>query len=146
MTPETCERLYNLIASGVSVEAASFLCGLNDQTVFSWVRRGRVSTEPAYVDFYNGYMKAKAACQAKAIQQITRAGDKDWRAAAWKLERLFPELFSERVTITIEEREKLGDELLERLHAKLDEPTYQRVLSALLDESSESESAAESTH
>lgn len=56
---------------------------------------------------------------------IEREESGDWRALAWRLERMNPDKFAARVRLEVERE---IDELLSTLEAELDQPTYVRVL------------------
>jgi hypothetical protein len=72
--------------TSVAVEAAS----VARSTFYAWMRRGRTGEEP-YASFRNAVRAAEAVAEASAIQVIRGAAQKQWQAAAWFLERKFPD-------------------------------------------------------
>ena len=80
----TRRTLRNWLAAGEEAEAAAELRQLNDR-------------EQAYLDLREAAEEARARAQVRALASIQRAGlDGSWQAAAWFLERVFPEEFSAR--------------------------------------------------
>lgn len=77
--------------------------GVSEVTWHNWKRAGKaiqqrtiddISYKPTereqlYLDFYNSLSKAYATAEIKAIEQIKDASKKDWKAAAWFLERRY---------------------------------------------------------
>lgn len=53
-------------------------------------KRG-ASQEWQFLDFREAIKKAEAVAEAKRIQMITEASETNWQAAAWYLERRYPD-------------------------------------------------------
>ena len=97
-TAQTCDRILALRRLLVPLDKCAWAAGIVPQTLATWLRIGQgdpVGSE--YRQFYEAM--GAAAAQGVAEQQlvINRAGLKDWKAAAWLLERLFPEDFAASV-------------------------------------------------
>ena len=71
---------------------------MSENTVNEWVRRGTGEDDrPAssrYVSFAQEVAKMQAAAGLKAVAVVRGAMDKSWQAAAWFLERRFPDEFA----------------------------------------------------
>jgi len=87
------EKVAVLLKVGVSVSAACELAGV-DYEEFRKVleRRG---------DLRSMVERAKAEAELMAVKAILEAAKKDWRAAAWFLERRFPEYWSKRERLDV---------------------------------------------
>lgn len=65
----------------------------------NWLRRGRENRASGienggFVQFFQQIQKARAEAIAKNLKTVQTAGERSWQAAAWWLERMYPELFS----------------------------------------------------
>ena len=134
LTPELTEKFCVLVRQGVTQECAAWSCGVDDATIWKWKRRGQIEESGKYRDFWQAYQKAEGDCEVLALSVINKAAkDGDWRAMAWRLERLRPDKYGQKINITYEERQKLAVDLIVRLRARLDEDTFGRVEAALVD-------------
>lgn len=114
LTKETQARICDLIESGNTVAVAAQAAGITEQTFYNWKRRGEAAeerqrvgekltaTERSYLSFFEAIKRAEAVSHAAAVAQIRKAGDKQWQALAWWLERKFPEQWGRRDTTKIE--------------------------------------------
>src|SRR3990167_9201789 len=60
------------------------------------MKKGKNSDEGKYYDFYQAAMEAEASAHVQAVDVIKSAMTKSWQAAAWWLERKFPEFWSRK--------------------------------------------------
>ena len=92
-----------LIRDGNYVETAAAIAGIAKNTFYDWVRQGaRLADrldkgeklwqkEMRLVDFSYAVKKATAESEASDLAKINKAAsDGAWQAAAWRLERRFP--------------------------------------------------------
>jgi len=104
---ERVEEFLQLIQDGVDFNIAVDSARLSRSTVFDWLKKGRdiqsrdedlsklSSKDIAYLDFLEGFMRARAAPEVKAVETISKSVENgSWRAAAWVLEHRFPERWS----------------------------------------------------
>jgi transposase len=96
LTPELTERLAQLLRAGVSVELATSIAGIGERTFYTWLERGdparRAKRDARYREFREVIERARAEHESILITHLNRAAAKgSWRAAAWLLERSFPE-------------------------------------------------------
>lgn len=104
LTPEVEERLVYAISVGGSYKAACQYAGISYQTFLNWrkrVREGAVrqdgercrETEEGnerFVELFDHINKAEGDAAIVWLVRIEKAAKRDWKAAAWKLERRFP--------------------------------------------------------
>ncbi len=76
-------RISRFVRQGLTREAAASLSGIAVSTLYDWQRK--------FPEFYDAVKKAEAQLQASLVQHIEKASRKNWTAAAWLLERRFPE-------------------------------------------------------
>jgi transposase-like protein len=101
LTPAVREKIVQAVAACSSYRAAALYAGVADSTLRSWLARGRaeqgatkrVRGEAPYVELVASLERAAAIAEVRAAGQIAKAGETDWRAMAWFLERRDPETF-----------------------------------------------------
>ena len=71
------------VGYGCSLEQAAQAEGIAPDTLRRWLRR--------YPAFAAEVDQARAQCVVKLLRHVNRAAEKDWKAAAWFLERLHSE-------------------------------------------------------
>lgn len=89
-TPEMRGKICKLVNAGAPLPYACEAAGMSWNTVKVWLRRGRAGEEP-YATFVQEWKAAKAAWVAGSVLRVTKAGERNWKAAAWLLERRVPE-------------------------------------------------------
>lgn len=117
LTEERGRRIVNLIAAGNYVETAAAACGVSKVTLYDWLKRGARAKAGKFRDFSDAVAEATARAEARDLLAIDRAAaghdvvkttrkvgsdktveetttttrESDWRAAAWRLERKYPD-------------------------------------------------------
>lgn len=86
LTPEIQNQICGYVNAGVPIPTACGACGISWNTVATWLRKGRDGEKP-YDQFVAAIEKAKHRWEAAAALRVTKASDRDWKAAAWMLER-----------------------------------------------------------
>ena len=95
LTPEVQKTICEAIEDGCYVETAVSLAGISRPTFYVWLKKG-AGGDPKYSDFVDTIKKAMAKSEHDAIQIINKAAEKNWTAAAWKLERRYPHKYGLR--------------------------------------------------
>jgi hypothetical protein len=101
LTPVLQDKIIACLRAGFLRTATAEACGVGYATLKEWVARGegtdpdRPST-PLYATFAALVRAAEADAQNDAIKVIIEAAKDDWRAAAWYLERRWPEQFGQK--------------------------------------------------
>jgi transposase len=102
LTPEVQDKIVAALRAGNYQETAAMYAGVEARTFYRWMERGEsdgTEDEP-YRQFRQAVEKAKADAEVRDIALIDKAAhDGSWQAAAWKLERKFPNRWG-RVTRT----------------------------------------------
>lgn len=84
------KRICALVNGGAPLTTACVASGVSWNTAKVWMSKGRKGLEP-YAEFVSAVKQAKAAWACAATMRITKAGQEDWRASAWLLERRMKE-------------------------------------------------------
>jgi len=87
-TPERLEKILAAVRQGVTLTTAAKLAGMHVGTLGEWRR-----SDPA-VDAE--VKKAVAESELALVQTVQTAAQKQWQAAAWLLERRWPERWARR--------------------------------------------------
>ena len=98
MTPEIQEAIAGYVNAGVPFTQAAPASGVSYNTAKEWLAKGKAG-DPNYVDFYKAIETARARWVAGAVLRISKAATKEWKAAAWLLERRYPEMFGQRTKL-----------------------------------------------
>jgi transposase len=100
ITDELTARICSAIVVGATLDAAAAANGVPHRTFFDWLARGRAEGAiPVYRDFADQIEQALGRMQLQKLGLIDKATTKEWTAAAWILERRFPDQFGRRTRI-----------------------------------------------
>jgi hypothetical protein len=109
------ERVVQFVRTGQYVETACAAVGLGKPTYYKWMRIGasamsRMDEDEGFrpsegerkcVRFINAVEKAMAESEITDLNRINLASQVSWQAAAWRLERRFPQRYAQRHEIKI---------------------------------------------
>lgn len=96
LTPEVGNAILRSIRLGNYVEIAARLNEVHPTTVFGWMRRGAKEKKGVYAEFFIALKKAQAQAEERLLLKIEAAAKKDWKAAAWRLEKMRPSVYKDR--------------------------------------------------
>jgi hypothetical protein len=97
LTPETVERLTQAISLGASYELACRYAGVDYSSFRTWMRKGEQATSGPFFEFSQAFKRAEGAGAVRWLTTIERAAEEGaWQAAAWKLERRYPQQYARR--------------------------------------------------
>ena len=117
LTPEVKEKICGYVRQGLSFEAAARLAGISESTFYRWRHWGENARSGIFREFWEELKKAEVEAEAALVNYIrTEAQSGTWQAAAWILERRYPERWGKRERV--EHEHGVGDALaqvLERL-------------------------------
>lgn len=102
LTPERHARIIELIRTGAFADTAAAAAGVHRATYYEWMARGRdcerdddgeavTEADRAFADFHDAVKEAEAVGETLAIGRIQNHSKDTWQAAAWYLERKYPE-------------------------------------------------------
>ena len=102
LTPEVQEAIVTAVLAGSYLETAAAAAGINRDTLYHWLRTGARSNGGIQRAFSDAVKKALAESEIRLGAFVRRAAPVEWQAAAWMLERKFPDRYGRREKITIE--------------------------------------------
>lgn|SRR5215831_1622446 len=92
---ETTDKLLSLLRAGSYVDVACDAAGVARRTFYDWWQRGDPSgTDPAFAElreFRARVEQAKADAESRLVAVVASAARENWQAAAWQLERRYPD-------------------------------------------------------
>ena len=98
LNEETIERLVKAIKVGATYDLACKYAGTSYSSFERWMRRGETATSGIERKLYEAIELAEGAAATAWLAKIEQAAsDGQWQAAAWKLERRYPEMYGRRV-------------------------------------------------
>ena len=108
LTPRVQKTVCAGIAVGLTFKLASERAGITDRSRIGWEKRGREEMErianggrarkeeEPFLSFFQSVTRARAKSAYVLTAVIRAAAPTEWRAAAWLLERRFPEDYGYR--------------------------------------------------
>ena len=126
---DTHNKIISAIRAGNYIETAAAYAGINKSTLYDWLKRGerekqRVAQNPRYkirkseipyVEFSNAVEKALAEAEVRDVAIIAKAAEEQWQAAAWRLERKFPDRWG-RKNLNIEHSGEIGIKIVDDIN------------------------------
>jgi len=79
------------LRAGATRSLAAQYAGWHPSQTHRYLEKAKRVRKGRFHEFRTAYDEAIAACQMRFVATISTAATKDWRAAAWFLERLNPE-------------------------------------------------------
>lgn len=106
LTPELQACIVANIENGNYIAVAAQSAGINKSTHSRWMSKGRNDIDRGEDTIYSQYFEAVTTARAKAEVQnvfvIKSATHDTWQAAAWWLERTFPDRWGRRDRMSLE--------------------------------------------
>lgn len=113
ISPEIIETICQSIRAGNYLEPSAALAGVSTRVCYNWIKRGRAEIdriskskrakvrerERLYVDFVRAIKESDAMAEARDVATISLAAEKQWQAAAWRLERKHNDRWGRRNTV-----------------------------------------------
>lgn len=131
LTDEIADELVALIRIGMSKHKAAACVGVERRKFQDWIARGAKQESGPLREFSDRIKAAEAQAEARDLKVIDDAATQrgDWRASAWRRERLQPDRYAQRLEIRYKERALR--EILEHLRNTLDPERYEEIYASL---------------
>ncbi len=107
LTPALQAQICDSVRAGNWLETAAHAVAVTPESISHWKLRGHQDLSDGrgnsiYARFVQALTRAEADAEAASVARIRKAGQKDWRAEAWYLERRYPERWVARQNFTLE--------------------------------------------
>jgi hypothetical protein len=115
-TPEAVTRILAGVESGLARSRAAALAGVSASTLAAWERAG-LEGDTRYTDLADRLAEADVKAENAMLTVIRDAAvqDGDWKAAAWVLERRFPQAWGPPKPVQDDLTKLSDDEIARRL-------------------------------
>ena len=100
LTPEVQDIIVDGINAGLTLRLTCARAGVGRTTFYDWLEKGEAAKSGALMEFSDAVSRAKADSALRLVSQITLQAPTDWRAAAFLLERRFPDDYGKRSEVT----------------------------------------------
>ena len=100
LTPDVQELIVDGINAGLTYGMTCARAGVTYATFYNWLEKGEVAKNGILMEFFDAVSRAKADSALRLVSQIMLQAPADWRAAAFLLERRFPDDYGKRSEIT----------------------------------------------
>lgn len=130
LTDEALKDICEALEDGCTYDAAATQGGITYRTFNNWRKRGIAElerreaggkatdrtgkAEQIYFDFFHDTKKAESDGQRKHLKNIKQAGETQWQASAWIMERRYPADFARRTYARIEGLDALVEQAEKR--------------------------------
>lgn len=95
LNPTRQAALLKAIEQGMPLKHAAAMAGMSYDTLNAWQKRGENESAPEqFRQFCQLLRHSQAVAMQVHLSSICDSAKRDWRAAAWMLERRFPEDFA----------------------------------------------------
>lgn len=99
LTDTVIEDICKAIGNGLTNKDACALCGIPEDTFYSWLRDAEKGTRnkdhlKQKIKLAQSVKKAESAFKAYHLKNIIKSSNDDWKASAWMLERKFPKEYA----------------------------------------------------
>ena len=94
------ETILTCVRRGSFIETACKVAGISKQRFYEWCKLGNAGKEP-YASFLLALDQEQGNATMDNLDVIALAGARgDWRASAWRLERMYPNLYGQKLELT----------------------------------------------
>jgi hypothetical protein len=98
LTIERIDDIEEAIRMGATRELAAKYAGITRSCLQKWLRDGKLGKHPLKEDLVKRIRRAEGYAAMQWLKRIEQAAEEGtWQAAAWKLERLYPESYGRSV-------------------------------------------------
>jgi transposase len=101
ITDEIIEAVVSAIRAGAYIETAAAFAGISKDTFYRWLKAGARGEGKKLVQFSDAVKRATAESELRDLAVVNRAASTSWQAAAWKLERKYPDRWGRRDRVEI---------------------------------------------
>lgn len=94
-------RFLKAVSKGLIRKHAALCAGVHIATLQLWAKKGKEAGKGKLYEFFVALKKAESLAQEARAQTIIVAARKNWQAAAWWLERKYPEIWGRKEVIDL---------------------------------------------
>lgn len=100
LTSTVAAAIVEAVEAGAFQKDAAAAAGVSETTLYRWLQEGaKDGAHPELREFRESLTRARAHAKVSAIATLRRAASDDWRAAAFLLERAWPDEWGRRTRL-----------------------------------------------
>lgn len=103
LNEDTQKAICDVIRAGNYMETAAAYAGINRDTLYEWMKKGRAARTAGRNNIYSRFVEelelALAQGEVRDLAIIGKAAEQVWQAAAWRLERRMPDKYGRRTRV-----------------------------------------------
>ena len=96
ISKEKIELASKLIEAGNTIQTIFGALGISKQTWYNWLNKGEKAKSGIYRELWEEVQKAESRAEIRYVSIIAKAAPENWQAAAWWLERKYPERWARK--------------------------------------------------
>jgi len=97
LTPECQQFIIQALSVGATHKLACQYAGITEACFYFWLEKGAKGQQP-YLEFFDAVKKTEGRAAVSWLAKIEHAASEGtWQAAAWKLERRYPQDYGKTV-------------------------------------------------
>lgn len=96
ISKEKIELASKLIEAGNTIQTIFGALGISKQTWYNWLHKGENAKSGMYRELWEEVQKAESRAETRYVSIIAKAAPENWQAAAWWLERKYPERWARK--------------------------------------------------
>lgn len=121
LTDQLCDDICNDIKAGVPIDHAAIAHGITRATFYNWYNKGEDAKSGKFKKFYDKVEEAKSVAITLRARRIYKAGEDNWQADAWWLERVDPDNFGRKDRHEVDMKAQVQSDILIKLERPLPE-------------------------
>ena len=121
LTPTLQDEIVKRIRAGNYIKVACQAVGISHTAYFDWIKKGEEGISP-YSEFLYSVKKAEAEAHVNYVAIVASQAPNQWQAAAWWLERKFPDKWGKKEKIDIKQ-ELVTSKEVETIEARFSHPS-----------------------
>ena len=121
LTDKLCDEICNDIKAGVPIVHAAISHGITHTTFYDWYNKGKNAKSGKFKQFHDKVEEAKSVAITLRARRIYKAGEDNWQADAWWLERVDPDNFGRKDTHQVDMNANINSEVTVNLLDKIKE-------------------------
>ena len=121
LTDKLCDEICNDIKAGVPIVHAAISHGITHTTFYDWYNKGKNAKRGKFKQFHDKVEEAKSVAITLRARRIYKAGETNWQADAWWLERVDPDNFGRKDHLNIESKSEIEHKGFQNLIEAFDE-------------------------
>lgn len=106
LTDELINELCKYKRSGLTNKSVCYAANISERSFYEYLNRGEADLQAGkksiFTRFFQSYKKAETMHKLKRLNQIEKAAEEgNWQAAAWELERCYPDEYGKRIAAEV---------------------------------------------